>query len=351
MGALEKLLTHPTSPSVRPAVHGALLSLGSQPLATRFGPFTFHRFLHLASEVPVFALTRGPLRDPAPLLARVHSSCLTSEVLGACDCDCAAQLAAALEHIALEGRGAVFYLCQEGRGAGFVAKARDRMLVQASREKLTTFEAYDRLGLPHDSREYQDIASIRTILGIQAPLLLLSNSPDKLARLERAKVPIHDLVKVVTERSGFEGHYLEAKRQSGHALGRHGVPGPRYAMPRPVEVREPTPHPTLPGLLHLASYWLPVARNFEGEGGEAQWLNAEVWVDLVHGGDRVFLVGPGGPAGAQDWLRHDWLDRFPLDKAAPIGSAIRPGCSRSQKPAAARSASFARERRRLARPT
>ncbi len=289
-------------------------------MATRFGPFTFHRFLHLASDVPVFALSRGPLRDPAPLLSRVHSSCLTSEILGACDCDCAAQLSRALEHIADEGRGALFYLCQEGRGAGFVAKARDRMLVQASRDQLTTFEAYERLGLPHDSRDYRDILSVRTILGIHAPLRLLSNNPDKVSGLERAKVPVEDLVPVKTTRSGFEGHYLEAKRKSGHVLTRPAPTKARMPIPRPVAEREPTAHPSLPGLLHVASYWLPVSPSFGGEtGDDAQWLAAEIWVDAVRGGHRVFLVGPEGPGETDSpraWLRHDWLDRFPLDKAS-----------------------------------
>lgn len=272
------------------------------------GTFTFHRFRHLESGVPAFALSRGSLRDDAPLLARVHSSCVTSEILGACDCDCAAQLEAALKQIAREGRGILFYLCQEGRGSGYVAKARDRMLVQASRERLTTFEAYDELGLPHDSRDYHDVSSIRSILGIRAPLRLLSNNPEKMARLEGVGVPVDAQESVSTERSGYEQHYLEAKRRSGHDLPRTANAAPQLAPPRPVVACEVTPHRDELPFFHVAAYWLPVSAPDTG----IQWLEAQVWVDLERGGERLLLVGPEGPGEAGGWLAQEWEDRFPL---------------------------------------
>src|SRR6185436_1559805 len=111
----------------------------------------------------------GAVGAPAPLLARVHSSCVTSEAYGACDCDCAEQLAASLAEIAGAGRGVLFYLMQEGRGAGFAAKARDRMLVQTSRHRLTTFEAYARMGLDHDCRRYEEVGDLCRLLGVRAP--------------------------------------------------------------------------------------------------------------------------------------------------------------------------------------
>ena len=108
---------------------GLLVSLGEEPLATRHGDFVAHRFLDCSTGEPTLAVTLGDVGADEPLLARVHSSCVTSEALGACDCDCAEQLDAALGQVARRGRGILFYLMQEGRGAGFVAKALDRMLV------------------------------------------------------------------------------------------------------------------------------------------------------------------------------------------------------------------------------
>ena len=98
------------------------------------------------------ALVLGDPGGSDPLLARVHSSCVTSESLMALDCDCAEQLDGALAEIGRVGRGVLFYLMQEGRGAGLSAKARDRMIVQASRHRLTTFDAYAEMGLPPDLR-------------------------------------------------------------------------------------------------------------------------------------------------------------------------------------------------------
>ena len=131
---------------------GLLVSLGREDLATRHGDFVVHRFHNCTSGSPALAVTFGDVGGTAALRARVHSSCVTSEAFGACDCDCAEQLDGALAHIASHGRGVLFYLTQEGRGAGFVAKALDRMLVQASPAPLTTFEAYERLRAERDER-------------------------------------------------------------------------------------------------------------------------------------------------------------------------------------------------------
>jgi len=113
--------------------HGVLLHLESSALPTFTATSPSIATGNLLTRNPVLAVARGDLRAPEPLLARVHSSCVTSESYGSRDCDCAEQLDAALAHVARAGRGVVFYLMQEGRGAGFTAKARDRMIVQASR--------------------------------------------------------------------------------------------------------------------------------------------------------------------------------------------------------------------------
>ena len=164
----------------RHALAGQLLHRGVVPLDTTHGPFAAHVLQNVATGSVAFAVARGDVRGSAPLLARIHSSCVTSETFGGCDCDCVEQLDLALERIADEERGVVFYLMQEGRGAGFSAKARDRMLVQASRNRLTTFEAYERMGLGHDHRRYDEVGHASALLGVTAPLVLLTNNPDKL---------------------------------------------------------------------------------------------------------------------------------------------------------------------------
>src|SRR5215475_5941902 len=175
---------------MRPAIDGSLLALGERPLDTVHGRFRAHRFHNLTTGQPALAVAVGDLGGRAAVLARAHSSCITSEVYGACDCDCAEQLDAALAAIAAAGRGVLFYLTQEGRGAGFAAKARDRMLVQASRNRLTTFEAYDRLGLGHDQRRYDEVAAACRLLGVRAPLRVLTNNPEKLDTLRAARVAV-----------------------------------------------------------------------------------------------------------------------------------------------------------------
>lgn len=97
------------------------------------------------------------------------------------DCDCVEQLNGAIKKIC-SADGILFYLIQEGRGCGYVGKSRDRMMVQYYEDKknITTFEAYDILGLKHDYRDYTDVQSIVKILNIEGEFILLTNNPDKI---------------------------------------------------------------------------------------------------------------------------------------------------------------------------
>src|SRR6516162_1784305 len=203
---------------MRPAIDGALLGLDERPLDTVHGRFRAHRFHNLTTGQPAVAVATGDLAGRSPVLARVHSSCITSEVYGACDCDCAEQLDAALAAVAAAGRGVLFYLTQEGRGAGFAAKARDRMLVQASDHRLTTFEAYDRLGLGHDQRRYDEVGAACRLLGVTARLRVLTNNPEKLETLRAAGVAVAGHRALAVGASPFSRHYLAAKSRSGHLL-------------------------------------------------------------------------------------------------------------------------------------
>jgi len=293
--------------------HGTLVHLEERRLATRHGEFRAHLFHDCGAGRLAVALLRGDVRGPEPLLARVHSSCTTSEIYGACDCDCAEQLDAALRAIAREGRGALFYLMQEGRGAGFGAKARDRMWVQASRQRLTTFEAYERMGLGGDQRRYEPVAFARRLLEIGAPLRLLTNNPDKLAAVEAAKVPVVGALPLRRRPQPFNSHYLDSKSRSGHDLGRAGD-GRAAELPEEVVAFEPHALPGLPRLVRLASYLLPIRL----PGGPPCWFRLHLYLDRAAQAERVVLThGPSAhPQPLRCVQREPLFERFALPARA-----------------------------------
>lgn len=295
------------------AIHGTLLHLGARPLATAHGEFTAHLFRDLTARKPLVVLVRGDVRSPEALLARVHSSCITSEAIGALDCDCAAQLDAALEAIANAGRGAVFYLVQEGRGAGFVVKARDRMLVQASGQRLTTFEAYEQMGLDKDHRRYAEVAFARSILGIEAPLRLLTSNPDKVAGLAAEGIPVEEILPLASGPSPYNVHYIEAKRSSGHTLSEGG--GGAAELPERPEEETAMPLSNRPDVIRLASYQVPIAVG--GTAGPA-WFRAHACFDLGEDRERVALVHGGARSDAP--LLRFQPERL-LDRFAPAAQA------------------------------
>src|SRR5215475_2979141 len=258
---------------MRPAIDGSLLALDERPLDTVHGRFRAHRFHNLSTGQPAVAVATGDITGRSPLLARVHSSCITSEVYGACDCDCAEQLDAALAAVAAAGRGVLFYLTQEGRGAGFAAKARDRMLVQASGHRLTTFEAYDRLGLGHDQRRYDEVAAACRLLGVTAPLRVLTNNPEKLGALRAAGITVAGHRRLTVGASPFSAHYLAAKSRSGHLLAAGS--GVAADLPERVTALRPRPVRGAPRFLELASYLLPL-----GAPAPA-WFRLHLYLDVV----------------------------------------------------------------------
>jgi GTP cyclohydrolase II len=283
-----------------------LVATGSEPLATRHGDFVVHRFHNCTTGEPALAVTCGDVTTPEDLPARIHSSCITSEALGARDCDCAEQLDAALAHVARRGRGALFYLMQEGRGAGFVAKALDRMLVQASGGRLSTFEAYARLGLPADQRSYGEVTAMTRLLGVRAPLRVLSNNPDKLAALRAAGTMVAGIEPLQIRTSAYTQHYLDAKSRAGHTVASTIGIDPAV-LPEPVVVVEAEPLVTAPHLVRVARYLLPVRT------AEAAWLRLHVYVDAATGRDRVVLThGHGGADVLVRLQRERMLDRFPV---------------------------------------
>ena len=289
-----------------PGRDGTLVGVGRETLPTRHGDFTVHRFQNCTTGAAPLAVAFGDLAGDEPVLARVHSSCITSEAYGACDCDCAEQLDRALAHIASRGRGVLFYLIQEGRGAGVVAKALDRMLVQASGGRLTTFEAYARLGIPDDQRTYGEVAGMARLLGVRAPLRLLSNNPGKVAAVRAAGARVDGTEPLQIRASAYSRNYLDAKSRAGQTVASTaGVDA--AVLPESVAVIDPEPLATAPRLVRLASYLLPV------RGADAAWFRLHVYLDSVARHERIVLTyGTGGDDVLVRLQRERLLDRFPL---------------------------------------
>ncbi|HSA84043.1 MAG TPA: GTP cyclohydrolase II [Patescibacteria group bacterium] len=152
------------------------------------------------------ALEHGPL-------VRMHSACVYGEVLQSTDCDCGPQLEAAKSRMRGEGTGILFYLHQEGRGAGLPTKAKAYELQES--EGLDTKEAYERLGVPFDQREYRHCAVVLRDNGI-TKVRLMSNNPHKIQALEEAGISVVrvPLIVGVTEQNL---PYLRTKRdKAGH---------------------------------------------------------------------------------------------------------------------------------------
>lgn len=159
------------------------------------------------------AMVLGDVADGKPVLARVHSECLTGDALYSQRCDCGPQLQAALEKIAKEGRGVLVYLRQEGRGIGLINKIR----AYAEQDKgLDTVEANEILGFQADAREYDIAAGIFEALGVKS-IQLMTNNPRKLEALAENGVHIDTRIPHVTEGTPHNKHYLETKgKKFGH---------------------------------------------------------------------------------------------------------------------------------------
>lgn len=188
--------------------------------------FEVHDFEDLRSGEHHLALTLGDLRGPEPPLIRVHSECLTGDVFGSQRCDCGEQLERALEAIAREGRGAILYLRQEGRGIGLPAKLRAYELQDLG---LDTVEANVHQGFPADARDFTVAARMLRHLGVQR-VRLMTNNPAKMNALEAGGVAV-ERVPLVVHPNAYNGGYLRTKRAK---LG-HDLPSEDVALPKQAE--------------------------------------------------------------------------------------------------------------------
>jgi 3,4-dihydroxy 2-butanone 4-phosphate synthase / GTP cyclohydrolase II len=184
-------------------------------LPTRFGDFRVHAFENEIDKQTHLALVRGDIGDGADVLVRVHSQCLTGDVLHSIRCDCGAQLDTAMERIAAEGRGVLLYLNQEGRGIGLANKIRAYELQD---EGFDTVEANERLGFKADQRDYGMGVQILRELGIRS-MRLLSNNPRKLVGIEGYGLSVSEWLPLEIPASDSTRRYLKTKKEKlGHKL-------------------------------------------------------------------------------------------------------------------------------------
>ena len=182
-------------------------------LPTEFGDFQIAGYRSTDSDEEFVALFKGDFKSETPVLVRIHSQCLTGDVFASRKCDCGPQLHRALAMIEAEGRGAVVYQLQEGRGIGIINKIRAYALQD---EGADTVEANERLGLAVDSREYRQCAEILFDLGL-CRVRLMSNNPLKLRALEEAGLRVVERVALEVESHDAAVHYLRTKKEKmGH---------------------------------------------------------------------------------------------------------------------------------------
>lgn len=184
-------------------------------MPTRWGHFKLIAFKEKNSSNEHLALVKGEWQKDEPVLVRVHSSCFTGDILGSLRCDCGEQLHKAMEAVEKEGRGAVLYMNQEGRGIGLVNKLKAYKLQE---QGMDTVEANLHLGFPMDKRDYGIGAQILRSLGI-TKLKLLSNNPQKRAGLLGYGIEIVETVPIVGTTNPHNEKYLLTKRNKlGHSL-------------------------------------------------------------------------------------------------------------------------------------
>lgn len=184
-------------------------------LPTRWGTFRLHGFVDLRSGQEHVALTLGELAGAGPVLARVHSECLTGDAFGSRRCDCGAQLEAAMQRIAGEGRGIILYMRQEGRGIGLLNKIRAYHLQDDGAD---TVEANQALGFAADLRSYELVAPMLGRLGVGA-VRLMTNNPRKVDALKAAGVEVAERLPIRVGRNPANEVYLDTKRSKlGHLL-------------------------------------------------------------------------------------------------------------------------------------
>jgi 3,4-dihydroxy 2-butanone 4-phosphate synthase/GTP cyclohydrolase II len=184
-------------------------------LPTAWGDFKMTAYTQLDNNATHLAISKGEWNSDEPILARVHSSCVTGDIFGSCRCDCGPQLHKALEMIQKEGKGVVVYMNQEGRGIGLINKLRSYNLQDAG---FDTVEANIKLGFKGDERDYGVGAQILRSQGV-TKMRLMSNNPTKRAGLIGYGLEVVENIPIEIESNIHNERYLKTKRDKmGHSI-------------------------------------------------------------------------------------------------------------------------------------
>ena len=189
-------------------------------MPTEYGEFELVGFEDKKNRKTLFALIKGTWTKDEPVLARVHSSCITGDIIGSLRCDCGPQLQAAMKKVEAEGKGVIIYIEQEGRGIGFLNKMKAYKLQE---QGFDTVEANLHLGFRADQREYIAATHALQLLGVRK-LRLMSNNPKKKIELEKLGMEVVESVALEIEANEYNETYLKTKRDKmGHSLFQNGL--------------------------------------------------------------------------------------------------------------------------------
>ncbi len=184
-------------------------------MPTKYGTFELIAFKQINTGEEHMALKKGSWKKDEPVLVRVHSSCMTGDILGSLRCDCGEQLHAAMKMIEAVGKGVVLYMNQEGRGIGLLNKLKAYKLQE---EGMDTVEANLELGFEQDERDYGVGAQILRQMGI-TKIKLISNNPRKRAGISGYDLEIVETVPIEIASNRHNKKYLETKRDKlGHKI-------------------------------------------------------------------------------------------------------------------------------------
>lgn len=195
--------------------HLVVRAAGPIDFPTKFGHFQLMAYETSVEPHPYVAIIKGDVATDEPTLVRIHSSCLTGDLLGSLRCDCGDQLALALRTIEEAGRGVVLYIAQEGRGIGLINKLKAYELQD---QGLDTVEANVALGFKADLRDYGLGAQVLADLGLRR-LRLMTNNPMKVSGLQGYGLEIVEHVPLVAEPCDARRRYMDTKREKmGHMI-------------------------------------------------------------------------------------------------------------------------------------
>ncbi|MCI7353233.1 MAG: GTP cyclohydrolase II [[Actinobacillus] rossii] len=184
-------------------------------LPTEFGIFKIVGFEFPDTKKEHVALVMGDVANGEPVLARIHSECLTGDALHSLKCDCGFQLASALRQISEEGRGVLIYHREEGRGIGLINKIRAYSLQD---QGMDTIEANLALGFKADERNFSVCADMFEALGVKA-VRLLTNNPNKIDTMKQAGINVVERVPLNVGENRYNTGYLDTKaKKMGHYI-------------------------------------------------------------------------------------------------------------------------------------